>query len=66
MFEFCYWALALGTAPLVLGALWDQLDRLNRSSGWLRGHTHGFALSEIVPGRGPSSTTTITLRARGC
>jgi hypothetical protein len=29
MFEFCFWTLALATAPLVLGALWDQLDRLN-------------------------------------
>ncbi len=26
MSEFCFWTLALGTAPLVLGALLDQFE----------------------------------------
>jgi hypothetical protein len=39
MAEICLWTLALGTAPLVLAALWDQLDRLNHLSTYLRKET---------------------------
>jgi hypothetical protein len=65
MSEFCLWTLALGTAPLVLGALWDQLVRLNRSFELLHGHTGGFVPSEIMTAQRSSSTTTVSLRARG-
>jgi len=32
MSDFCLWALALGTAPLLMGALWDQFQLHYRRS----------------------------------
>lgn len=47
MLQFCFWSLALGTAPLVLGALWDQLELCYRRSAGLRANTVRLGLDEI-------------------
>jgi hypothetical protein len=56
MFEFSFWALALGTAPLVFGALWNRIAFCTiANSPAMRGNTNRFVLNAIVTGPRRSS-----------
>jgi hypothetical protein len=51
MFEFSFWALALGTAPLALAALWNQIGWQRRQVAQSGGNAHSVVLDAIVIGR---------------